>query len=115
MAGFRRDDPDNLALNVLDINLDNLALPVSDRPPSPAWRPTTVQQQQMSTKGKDVEMVELQDRSSFLLLQHDKLFTYNAETEMLQPRGPDLAEGRSGAAVFIWEDEDDVFDCSMLD
>ena len=26
-----------------------------------------------------------------------------------------MAEGRSGAAVFIWEDEEDVLDCSMLD
>ena len=60
-------------------------------------------------------MVELQDRSSFLLLQHDKLFTYAPETELLEPRGLDLAEGRSGAAVFIWEDEEDVLDCSMLD
>ena len=124
IAGFLKEDPNLFALHVLDVNLDHLALPFSPvlspsgevitpaRPPSPAWRPRPINQNLVSTSGKSVKMVSFQDRSSFLLVQHDKLFTYDAENEVLRMRGVDLEEGRSGPAVLTWEDEDGVFDCA---
>ena len=117
MAGFRRDDPNNLALNVLDINLDHLDHPS----PITLLVQPGAQQPYNSTK-----CITKQKTSRWLSYRTDppscsssmtscSVFTYAPETELLEPRGLDLAERRSGAAVFIWEDEEDVLDCSMLD